>query len=152
MITCTRLLGFDAGHRVYGHESKCSHAHGHRYTVEIEARAPQTEHGTDKLGRVIDFSVLKQRVGGWIDEMWDHGFIVKDGDPLVAMLALLPGCAGGACQKYYVMAVNPTAENLAAHLGAAIIPGLLDDTEVEVIRVRVWETPNCFAEWKAPWA
>lgn len=147
-ITCTRLLGFDAGHRVFGHESKCSHAHGHRYTVEIEARA---DADLDDLGRVIDFSVLKAKVGGWIDEFWDHGFIVNRSDPLCEMLARIPNCQGGM-QKHYILAVNPTAENLAGHLGAAICPELLEGTGVEVIRVRIWETPNCFAEWRAPWA
>ena len=52
MHTITRRLEFDAGHRVYQHESKCNHVHGHRYVVEVEAT------GTlDGLGRIIDFSV-----------------------------------------------------------------------------------------------
>ena len=151
MITCTRLLAFDAGHRVYGHESKCSHAHGHRYTVEIEARAPDHAEQTDSIGRVIVFAAIKQLVGGWLDEHWDHGFLVHAQDPLSRILATIPNCQGGL-QKFYVMEVNPTAENMAAHLGASVIPDLLSDTEIDVIRVRVWETPNCFAEWRAPWA
>lgn len=51
MITVTRVLEFDAGHRVVNHESKCATLHGHRYKVEIVAAAP----GLDSLGRVIDF-------------------------------------------------------------------------------------------------
>src|SRR5262249_14498003 len=54
-VTCTRLLQFDAGHRVYQHEGKCANLHGHRYTAEITAQAE----ALDKIGRVIDFSVLK---------------------------------------------------------------------------------------------
>ena len=32
-LTCTRRLQFCAGHRVYGHESKCANVHGHNLAV-----------------------------------------------------------------------------------------------------------------------
>uniref|UniRef100_A0A2C9LAE2 6-pyruvoyltetrahydropterin synthase n=1 Tax=Biomphalaria glabrata TaxID=6526 RepID=A0A2C9LAE2_BIOGL len=143
MITCTRILEFDAGHRVFGHESKCSHAHGHRYKIEIEASAMS---GLDSKGRVIDFSVLKGIVGTWIDENWDHGFIVNNEDPLKSLLIQIPHCVGGL-QKVYVMDENPTAENIAKHLGSKVCPDLLKNTDVTVTHIRIWETPNCYADW-----
>ena len=142
-ISCVRLLGFDAGHRVYGHEGKCAHLHGHRYKVELHARG---ESGLDALGRVVDFSVLKERVGGWIDANWDHGLILYGGDPMAEVLSgtSIPGGAG-ATQKLYVLGENPTAENLAKHLLERIIPPLMLGSGCDVIRVVLWETPNCFA-------
>ena len=35
MLTITRKLEFDAGHRIPDHTSQCRNLHGHRYTVEI---------------------------------------------------------------------------------------------------------------------
>jgi 6-pyruvoyltetrahydropterin/6-carboxytetrahydropterin synthase len=55
MIECIRRIKFDAGHRVHLHESKCRNAHGHQYIVFIYA----TAENLDKLGWIIDFSVLK---------------------------------------------------------------------------------------------
>ena len=76
-ITCTRRIQFCAGHRVKNHESKCRNLHGHNYVVWITAKL---DAGTDELGRVVDFSVLKARIGGWIEDAWDHGFILWDQD------------------------------------------------------------------------
>lgn len=136
--TCVRLLKCDAGHRVLGHEGKCAHVHGHEYRFEIEACAD----ALDPLGRVIDFSVLKRLIGGWIDENWDHNFIVFEND-----LAVRAGLAAMNTGKApFVLPVNPTAENLADYLLREVCPKVLKGTGVEVTRVRVWETQNCYAE------
>ena len=79
MIVNTRRLEWDAMHRIPGHEGKCRAFHGHRYVAEITCAAPTL----DALGRVVDFGVIKQRVGTWIDENWDHTAILAahDTDP-----------------------------------------------------------------------
>jgi len=60
MTTIVRTVQFSAGHRLWQHESKCAHIHGHNYVVEFHATA---EH-LDSVGRVIDFSVFRDRLGG----------------------------------------------------------------------------------------
>lgn len=138
MITITRKLEFDAGHRVMNHESKCATLHGHRYVVEVTATAPEL----DSIGRVIDFSVLKERFGTWLDEKWDHNVIVFDEDQeVVTALRRMP-----RKKEPWVAPFNPTAENMARHLLEQVSPRLFADTSVTVTKVRVWETPNCFAE------
>ena len=69
--TATRRLQFCAGHRVHDHESECRNLHGHNYVVFLTA-ASTSDDPLDKLGRVIDFGVLKEKFGAWIDEWWDH--------------------------------------------------------------------------------
>jgi len=134
-ITCTRRLTFAAGHRVFGHEGKCRHLHGHNYAVEVTARAPRL----DRIGRVVDFGVLKERFSAALEE-WDHGFLVFEKD--TAALAALGQIEG---QKIISLPFNPTAENLAsAILDQA--PALLFGTEVVLVRVVVHETENCRAE------
>jgi len=137
MTTIVRTIGFSAGHRLWQHESKCAHIHGHNYVVEFHATAGQL----DSVGRVIDFSVLKDRLGGWIDEHWDHGFICnKDDREVVDAMKRISG------QKLFVMDVNPTAENLARHLLEVVGPQQLAGTGVRLVRVVLSETSNCRAE------
>jgi 6-pyruvoyltetrahydropterin/6-carboxytetrahydropterin synthase len=136
-VTCTRRLTFEAGHRVFQHESKCAHFHGHSYKALIEAEGP-----LDAIGRVIDFSVLKERIGRWIDGHFDHGFLVwdKDTDAIQVLSQLVP------VQKIYPLPYNPTAENIAKFLLEDICPFVLDGTGVTVTRVVIHETENCSAE------
>lgn len=134
-ITATRRLQFASGHRIYKHESKCANVHGHNYVVEITAQAP-----LDSLGRVIDFSVLKRCVGQWIDDFWDHGFIVYEKDD--EMLSALRVVGG----KRFIMDSNPTAENMARFLLEVVCPQVLDGTGVTVVRILLRETENCWAE------
>jgi 6-pyruvoyltetrahydropterin/6-carboxytetrahydropterin synthase len=138
MITVTRKLEFDAGHRVMNHESKCATLHGHRYVVEITAEAQ----ALDKIGRVIDFSVLKQKIGSWLDKNWDHTCIVysKDTRTLKALKSM------PRAKNPWVAPWNPTAENMAEHLLHVVCPAELKRTGVEVTKIKVWETPNCSAE------
>ena len=108
MITITRRLEFDAGHRVMNHEGKCATLHGHRYVVEVVATSPEL----DQLGRVVDFSVLKQELGNWLDQYWDHTTILyKDDKQTVELVQQCPGFKEPA-----VVPFNPTAENMADHL------------------------------------
>jgi len=137
MITCTRRIQFCAGHRVMGHENKCAHLHGHNYVAFFEA-----EGDLDNIGRVIDFSVLKERIGGWIDEYWDHGFILfRDDYDLYKLLNQFQAPQ----QKMYLLPVNPTAENMAEYLLDEVCPAVLKDTGVKVTKVTLWETENCKA-------
>lgn len=136
MITITRRFQYAIGHRVHGHESKCRNMHGHNYVFHFTATA---EH-LDTLGRIIDFSILKTRLGEWLEGRWDHGFLVyeKD-DEACAALRSITG------QKKHVVPFNPTAENMASYLLREICPSLLADTGVTVIEVRIEETENCTA-------
>ncbi len=133
----TRTLEFDAAHRVVNHESKCANLHGHRYKVEIEAESD----ALDDIGRVIDFSVIKQKIGGWIDENWDHTAIINLHDPLLGFAEAM-----AINKPVYKLRDNPTAENMASYLLRHICPGLMDGTGIRVCRVTIWETPNCRAE------
>ena len=143
MITCTRRLEWDAMHRIPRHESKCRAFHGHRYAAEITCLAPEL----DALGRVVDFGVVKERVGGWIDQHWDHTAILMRGDPDPAAQALAEANERHGRPVYWLERA-PTAEVIVAEL-ARVAAELLADTGVTVVRIRLWETPNGSAEWEA---
>lgn len=137
MITAVRRIQFCAGHRVWKHEHRCAHLHGHNYVAFFHATADQL----DDLGRVIDFGVLKERLGGWIDQHWDHGFIChKDDVEVLKAMSAVPG------QKVFALDDNPTAENMARFLLHVVGPRQLAGTAVRLVRVVLWETENCYAE------
>jgi 6-pyruvoyltetrahydropterin/6-carboxytetrahydropterin synthase len=141
-MTATRRLQFCAGHRVHRHESKCRNLHGHNYVGLFSAGTLGGE--LDALGRVIDFSHLKARLGQWIDENWDHGMILWDQDKEgIAAVREIPG------QKLFLMSGNPTAENMAQYLLDVVGPQALVGTGVRLVEVTLWETENCYATVRA---
>ena len=153
-FTAVRRLQFCAGHRVHKHESKCNNMHGHNYVIYFHARASETMAilggELDKLGRVIDFSVLKAKMNNWIQTHWDHGFIYYENDiELDRIFKVRDGelMSGDlSTHKSYKMPYNPTAENMAYYLLHKICPKEFKDTDVEIYKIVLWETENCFAE------
>ena len=138
ILTITRKVTFCAGHRLLGHEGLCAGVHGHNYIAYFTARS---EGELDSVGRVIDFGVLKERLLGWLNEHWDHAFIVWERDrELLETLRKIRG------QRMFVLRDNPTAENLAKHLLNVVGPTVLAGSGVRLVKVQLWETENCCAE------
>lgn len=141
----TRKIEFDAGHRVPGHRTAdgmrpgaCSSPHGHRYRLEV------TVDGTIPAdGMVLDFGVIKQvlmtEVHGWLD----HAMIVWDGDP-----TLLLAMAADPTWKVALLEHPPTAEHLAAAIARRITAPLAAHG-VALVGLRLYETPNAWADWSA---
>jgi len=142
MMIVTRRLEWDALHRIPEHEGRCRAFHGHRYIAEISCSAPEL----DSLGRVIDFGVIKERVGGFIDQRWDHSALLMRGDPDPA-IPLLAQSNAAMGRPVYWMENAPTAENIALEL-KKIAEERLSKNGIQVVRVRIWETPNVWAEWQ----
>ena len=136
-ITIMRRIKFCAGHRLLRHGGKCEFFHGHNYTAEFYV----TGNTTDDVGRVIDFAELKRRFKGWIDDHWDHGFLLshEDENGIAAARQVQP-------TRYHLLPYNPTAENLARYLLEEICPQLLEGTGVAASRVVIWETDEACAE------
>ena len=150
-IECTRRLAFEAGHRILRHESKCAHLHGHSYKVWITATGRERT-TLDKLGRVVDFGVLKAAFAPWIERNWDHGFLLwKEDREAIGLLRQLR-LGGGRHenpkpQKLFLMPYAPTAENIAKYLLERVTPAVLDEDQygIEIVRIVVQETENCTA-------
>lgn len=154
MPTITRKLEFDYGHRILNHESKCRHLHGHRGVAEITVYSP----GLDPLGRVVDFSVIKEVVGGWIDNHLDHNMLLHPEDELAKLfedlqkpmtLSRLESLFGG--KTPYILPYdypNPTAENISRLIFEKATSLLRKkDDNLRVVSVRFWETPNSFSDY-----
>lgn len=138
IATCSRTLEFDAGHRVVNHESKCRNFHGHRYKAEFTFEASEL----DELGRVIDFGVIKQILGKWIDDNLDHTMILNESDIEVGKLLESLGN-----KPVFFVKFNPTAENLVEMLFNKANE-LLKNEGLKCKKVRLWETPNCYCDYE----
>jgi len=139
-LSLVRQLKFCAGHRLHRHESKCAFFHGHNYRVDIEVVAAAGGSTVDSVGRIVDFSLIKQRMLAWLDAHWDHAFLIfeEDANALAAIRMVEP-------TKYFVMPCNPTAENMARYLLETVAPAVLGDLGVVARRVAVWETDESCA-------
>ena len=148
MITITRRLEFDAGHRIPDHHSKCKHLHGHRYALEVTlSGAIIHQDGNPQNGMLMDFSAVKALAMEYVVERWDHAFLVYRGDTqLVEFLHSIPGHRTVELERV------PTAENLA-QLAFEILDPLYQDAygnHLRLQQIRLYETPNCWAEVVRP--
>jgi 6-pyruvoyltetrahydropterin/6-carboxytetrahydropterin synthase len=132
-----RRFTFCAGHRLVGHEGKCRNLHGHNYALEVYVTGAKQ----DKIGRILDFKLLKQRVKGWIDEHWDHAFVLWEEDEKG-----LSAIRSSGEHRLYELKANPTSENMALHFLNEIAPELLSDTGATAFKVRLWESEETCAE------
>ena len=112
-LTIMRRIKFCAGHRLHRHGGKCEFFHGHNYIADFYVTGDEV----DDVGRVIDFADLKRLFKGWLDEHWDHGFVLNESDENgLAAVKIVEPC------KYYVLPYNPTAENMAIYLLHEVCP------------------------------
>lgn len=148
MLTITRKLEFDAGHRIPDHKSQCRNLHGHRYTLEITLTgAVIDEEGRSDNGMIMDFSDIKTLAKRHLVDVWDHAFLVYEKDLAVRdFLATLPN------HKTVVITRIPTVENLA-QTAFDLLQAAFEDhfgTGLRLQRLVLHETPNCWAEISAP--
>ncbi len=169
----TRRIEIDAGHRIMLHGSKCRHLHGHRYAVEASVRShhARLHDSGEQAGMVIDFGFLKEEMEAVIDAPCDHGFISALADlevlrmfapvaqPFDDWVSLVrkaverdgfvatKDCRLGS--KLYVVPFHPTAEELSRHWFERLKDAVVkrSDGIATLDRLRVWETPNCWAEF-----
>lgn len=144
MLTITRKLEFDAGHRIPDHSSQCKNLHGHRYTLQITLTGEVVEHdGESDNGMIMDFGDIKSLANQHLVNLWDHAFIVYEKDFLVRnFLEKLPG------HKTVIIDRVPTVENLAK-IAFDILKEVYHNRfgrVLELKKVTLYETPNCWAE------
>ena len=140
----TRRLEFDAGHRIPDHKSQCRHLHGHRYAIEITLSGSVIDKAGDAAnGMVMDFSQVKDLAKAHLIDLWDHAFLAYAGDqPVVDFLQSLPE------HKTVLLDCVPTAENLAEKAFSTLDAVFRErfGSQLQLERVRLYETPNCWAD------
>jgi 6-pyruvoyltetrahydropterin/6-carboxytetrahydropterin synthase len=137
MVFATRKHNICAGHRVYNQGGSCEHLHGHEYKFEFTCASAN---GLNDIGMVIDFGEIKRRLCQWLEENWDHRFLIWDEDPWREALAQID-------KTVVWVPFNPTAEQIAEHLVEVIGPQVFHGTGVDLVACIVHETEKCSAEY-----
>jgi 6-pyruvoyltetrahydropterin/6-carboxytetrahydropterin synthase len=131
MYEIVKSISFCYGHRLLNYVGPCAHLHGHNASVDIKLASESL----DERGMVMDFSDVKAVVKTWIDENLDHTMLLGVGDPIIPMLEQ-------SGEKFYVMAKNPTAENIAEH-----IYDFVEQQDFPIVDVTLWETDTSYARF-----
>ena len=117
------VTDFSAAHRLNNFYGKCESLHGHNWKVEVFLRGDRL----DEAGLVRDFGVVKAKAKEVLAEL-DHQYLND-----------LPA----------FRQQNPSSENLARYLYERL--GLvLNNGDVRVTRVSVWESDNSCASYFEP--
>jgi 6-pyruvoyltetrahydropterin/6-carboxytetrahydropterin synthase len=140
----TRRLEFDAGHRIPHHDSQCRHLHGHRYAIEVTVSGDVIATDSDpEQGMVADFAGIKTLVQQHIVAPWDHAFLAYAKDhAVIEFLNTLPG------HRTVTFDAPPTAEHLASTAFRKLVTAFaaVYGPRLCVEQVRIYETPNCWAD------
>lgn len=134
-ILASRHHDFSCGHRIHGHKGGCGNLHGHNYRAHFFCEQDQL----DELGMVVDFAVIKERLCAWLEENWDHRFLLWAEDPIADKLKAID-------PTIVLVPFNPTAENMALYLLETVGPKAMQGTGVRLVRVVMEETRKCSAE------
>lgn len=146
-MQAVRYHDISCGHRVVGHEGKCRHMHGHNYRIHFYCEADTL----DDVGRVIDFSVIKEKLCMWLENNWDHKFLAWQNDSMMSAIHYSVNNDDDQSQEdrqhfnesLVWVTFNPTAENIANYLLETVGPEELHGTGVTLIKVVVEETAKC---------
>lgn len=142
-VTISRRIEWDMAHRLGPRcTTKCKNLHGHRY-VAVATLAAET---TTDMGMVLDFGDAIRAMKGFIDGQLDHACIVDVGDE--HLLGFLEEAGDKHCRVDFPTTVENLCGWLAARLQEAF--DALPEAQgrgVELVALRVHETPNCYADW-----
>lgn len=132
MFSVTKAIHFCYGHRLLNHRGRCRHLHGHNATAIIRLESE----GLDELGMVVDFGDIGDYVKSWLNAEIDHNMLLHAHDPLLPLLQR-------AGERVYVMAQNPTAENIAR-----LIFEYVEQGGYPVVEVAIHETDTAVASYR----
>ena len=128
----TKKIEFCYGHRLINYEGKCKYLHGHNGIIEIDIDSSKL----NKDSMVIDFNDIAQIAKSWINDNIDHKMILSKNDGIISTFK-----QNG--EPMYIMDGNPTAENIAKHIFHSLY-----SLGLNIIELRLWETPNSRASYR----
>ena len=133
----------EMAHRLSLLPGKCEQIHGHSWWVTLELFAPRDENGI-----ILNFTDVKKVFRSFLDLKFDHRLLLNRQDPL---LQVVPARSITEHQDTYpglqTMAGDPTTENFAVIIGEWA-KTTYEGTDLECIRVEVWETSVNCATWE----
>lgn len=140
--TVVKRIEFPAGHRLMNYNGKCKNLHGHSFVAEVCLGADQL----DGMGLVIDFTDVGRFLKTWIDQNWDHAFIVNNDDKKLLEFLLVNNL------KVYALRTgedgeNPSVENLSKHMYKILYEEYSSHPGLIIEYVDIWESSSSYARF-----
>ncbi len=137
----------ESGHMLSKHAERCRFPHGHTRTIEVVVASEKL----DSNDMVLDFKALKLAVSDYI-ERYDHAMAVNSNDPLIEAIRQVHPDSLIVFED-----TDPTTEAMAKDIFDfifALFENGWGNNQYEIPakkiileRVRVWETPQSWAEY-----
>jgi len=134
-VSVCKIFTFDSAHQLIGHKGKCANLHGHTYKLEVVLKGTLvTDDQLSDEGFLIDFSDVKKVVKKLVVDQLDHSFMAMGNEPVWETL-------NKTGSKVSLLGFRTTVENLSSY-----ICHTLKKAELPVHSIKLWETPNSWAE------
>ena len=121
MISIGKIFWFSASHTLPHYDGACARQHGHNYKLEVQLTGKIIDKGSS-TGMIMDFNDLDKIVNQTVMELLDHRHLNDIFD-------------------------NPTAELMVERIAARIQIKHPTKTRTQVVKIKLWETEKCYAEW-----
>lgn len=124
------------GHRLPFHKGLCKNVHGHSYKMVVEITGEINE-----SGMIIDFYDLN-RIIDPIIEKYDHAFLCWENDKDLKEFLIKHK------MKRVFVSYHSTVENICSDFQEKIASKMkrLKGNKIKALSVKIFETPNSFAE------
>lgn len=125
-VSVTKKFTFEACHNLPFYKGDCHNLHGHSYILEVSVSGEViNDESNEKCGMILDFKDLKSMVNNLIIDKVDHKNLND----------IFP---------------NPTAEIMASSF-FCILDDALEDKNLTIERIKLWETRDSYAEVTREW-
>jgi 6-pyruvoyltetrahydropterin/6-carboxytetrahydropterin synthase len=129
-IRIYKEVAFDASHRLLHYQGKCHNLHGHRWRVQVWLKG----YTDDKTKILVDYNEIRKVI-----DYYDHEIILNEIDPMVPRIREF--------HDVITTPGDPTSELLAELIRNTIEQQYINSgREIEVEKIRVWESPTGYAE------
>lgn len=133
MITVTVKLKFNAAKRLLDYDGKCNYLHGYGHMLEASFTSAR------KKDIAIDFYEIRQALGDWLNDNWDHNVLLNKVDKKIGdAISKITG------QKIFYFDSDPSAERMAEYLKEKICPKLFKDAKCT--KIRIYDDPENFVD------
>lgn len=146
MIYAERFHDFSCAHRAVLDTGPCNNIHGHNYRVHFGV----INNAGMVKSRVFDFSLIKTLFCQWLEDNWDHRFLIWEKDPVWVELSKskhnndLPYTEALLDRSMRCVPFDTSTENMAEFLLNMLGPIQLRNFPGVVLQeVRIEETRKC---------
>lgn len=132
MIQISKIIRFEAAHKLPLHDGKCARLHGHSWVAEVTVSGKMPQESGPKSGMLIDYGELSDILKPLVDIL-DHRYLNEDLPPIHSQTDI--HCKAMAA---------PTSENIAIYIFQWVNHRLNNTVKsnhyVWLSKVTVWET------------